>query len=163
MCIVILSLLAHKNASNAKADRMKELDAIRNRHDQKKMKLSMNPEINIVPPEEVESEESESEVEDDVCQPPVPPPMPSSLCSSPMSNSPMRNSPMKNSPMRNTPMKNSPMKNSPLKAYAGLKDVRPIRVSPPKPGKMYPCLSDIEMTTEYESDEEVEEMNRSRK
>lgn len=48
------------------------------------------------------------------------------------------------------------LKKSPAKAYAGLRDVRPIRVSPPKPGKLYPCLSDIEMTTEYETDEDEE-------
>lgn len=31
--------------------------------------------------------------------------------------------------------------------------VRPIRVSPPKPGRLYPCLSDIEASaTESESD-----------
>ena len=41
----------------------------------------------------------------------------------------------------------SPAKDS----YAGL-EVKPIRVSPPKPGKLYPCLSDIEMTTENETD-----------
>lgn len=44
----------------------------------------------------------------------------------------------------------------PKELYAGLDQVRPIRVSPPKPGNMYPCLSDIEMTTENESDESDE-------
>ncbi len=36
--------------------------------------------------------------------------------------------------------------------YAGIHQVRPIRVSPPKPGKLYPCLSDIESVTENESE-----------
>lgn len=38
--------------------------------------------------------------------------------------------------------------------YAGVHQVRPIRVSPPKPGRLYPCLSDIEVVTENESDAE---------
>lgn len=36
--------------------------------------------------------------------------------------------------------------------YAGVHYVRPIRVSPPKPGKLYPCLSDIDSVTENESE-----------
>lgn len=36
--------------------------------------------------------------------------------------------------------------------YDGIHQVKPIRVSPPKPGKLYPCLSDIESVTENESD-----------
>jgi hypothetical protein len=36
--------------------------------------------------------------------------------------------------------------------YAGIHQVRPIRVSPPKPGKLYPCLSDIDSVTENESE-----------
>ena len=47
----------------------------------------------------------------------------------------------------------SPTKDS----YAGLDEVKPIRVSPPKPGKLYPCLSDIEMTTENETDSDGSE------
>jgi hypothetical protein len=35
--------------------------------------------------------------------------------------------------------------------YARLTDMRQIKVSPPKPGCLYPCLSDIEATTETES------------
>jgi hypothetical protein len=38
-----------------------------------------------------------------------------------------------------------------LQQYAGLTDVKRIKVSPPKPGCLYPCLSDIEATTETES------------
>lgn len=39
--------------------------------------------------------------------------------------------------------------------------VRPIKVSPPKPGKLYPCLSDIEVTTENDSDEDDLSLNQS--
>lgn len=39
-----------------------------------------------------------------------------------------------------------------VELYDGIHQVRPIRVSPPKPGKLYPCLSDIESVTENESD-----------
>lgn len=35
---------------------------------------------------------------------------------------------------------------SPTKQYSALESVRKIRVSPPKQGKLYPCLSDIEAT-----------------
>jgi len=72
-------------------------------------------------------------------------------------------------PVRVSPKKMmTPPQKSPAKAYAGLRDVRPIRVSPPKPGKLYPCLSDIEMATECETDDEDEqeqheESNRSRR
>jgi hypothetical protein len=38
-----------------------------------------------------------------------------------------------------------------LQQYAGLTDMKRIKVSPPKPGCLYPCLSDIEATTETES------------
>lgn len=33
-----------------------------------------------------------------------------------------------------------------------LEDVKRIRVSPPKAGRMYPCLSDIEASTENEQE-----------
>ena len=36
--------------------------------------------------------------------------------------------------------------------YSGLTDVKKIKVSPPKPGHLYPCLSDLEATTETESE-----------
>jgi hypothetical protein len=38
-----------------------------------------------------------------------------------------------------------------LQQYAALTDMKRIKVSPPKPGCLYPCLSDIEATTETES------------
>jgi len=38
-----------------------------------------------------------------------------------------------------------------LQQYVGLTDMKRIKVSPPKPGCLYPCLSDIEATTETES------------
>ena len=40
--------------------------------------------------------------------------------------------------------------------YPGLDRCRPIRVSPPKAGMLYPCLSDIEMNTDNESESEAE-------
>lgn len=44
--------------------------------------------------------------------------------------------------------------------YAGLL-VKPIKVSPPKPGKLYPCLSDIEATTENDSEESMDQDKES--
>ncbi|XP_063217461.1 anillin-like isoform X2 [Bacillus rossius redtenbacheri] len=42
---------------------------------------------------------------------------------------------------------------SPESQYPAVKDLKKIKVSPPKPGKLYPCLSDIEATTtETETD-----------
>lgn len=41
--------------------------------------------------------------------------------------------------------------------YAGIHQVRPIRVSPPKPGKLYPCLSDIDSVTENESESDEQQ------
>lgn len=48
----------------------------------------------------------------------------------------------------------------PLEPYAGIHQVRPIRVSPAKPGKLYPCLSDIESVTENENDSESDEQHQ---
>lgn len=45
-------------------------------------------------------------------------------------------------------------------SYAGLHQVKPIRVSPPKPGKLYPCLSDIEMATDNEPEEQDDDRSR---
>lgn len=144
--IIDQGLSAHKNACSAKADRMKELDALRHRHAKKDVPAPVQaeeePEVDLV---------SETQADEHVVdmKPPVPPPMDAIAAFI---------SPRK--------VKTSP-RESPVKAYAGLRDVRNIRVSPPKPGKLYPCLSDIEMTTEYETDEEDEpeeeqqEANRS--
>lgn len=46
---------------------------------------------------------------------------------------------------------------NPADLYAGIHQVRPIRVSPPKPGKLYPSLSDIDSVTENESESEENE------
>lgn len=40
----------------------------------------------------------------------------------------------------------------PTDPYAGVHRVRPIRVSPPKPGRLYPCLMDIEAIRENEDE-----------
>lgn len=40
----------------------------------------------------------------------------------------------------------------PTDPYAGVHRVRPIRVSPPKPGRLYPCLMDIETIRENEDE-----------
>lgn len=46
-------------------------------------------------------------------------------------------------------------------AYPVLKNVKKIKLSPPKPGCMYPCLSDIEAESEVqESETEDFENNR---
>jgi hypothetical protein len=43
--------------------------------------------------------------------------------------------------------------------YAVHTDMKRIKVSPPKPGHLYPCLSDIEATTETESEMPDERCN----
>ncbi|XP_046438259.1 anillin-like [Daphnia pulex] len=47
--------------------------------------------------------------------------------------------------------------------YAGIHQVRPIRVSPPKPGKLYPCLSDIDSVTENESESDEQQTDNTPK
>jgi hypothetical protein len=41
---------------------------------------------------------------------------------------------------------------SPRKSYPGLDGLKRIRVPRPKPGRLYPCLSDLEVTSESEED-----------
>lgn len=116
---------------------MKELDELRNRHGTRKDHLQAS---------EHQSQllDSETMVDHPVEQMPEP-------RSQPAVNSSPR---MKGSGI-GKPEDKFP-RSPPKELYAGLDQVRPIRVSPPKPGNMYPCLSDIEMTTENESDESDE-------
>ncbi|XP_026272727.1 anillin isoform X2 [Frankliniella occidentalis] len=65
--------------------------------------------------------------------PPPPPPMPT-LQPSTKSASPRR----------------SPRRPPTQEGYPGLTEVKKIKVSPPKPGRLYPSLSDVEATTETE-------------
>ncbi|KAI9557161.1 hypothetical protein GHT06_016968 [Daphnia sinensis] len=53
--------------------------------------------------------------------------------------------------------KSEEQQSNPADLYAGIHQVRPIRVSPPKPGKLYPCLSDIDSVTENESEPDENE------
>lgn len=45
--------------------------------------------------------------------------------------------------------------------YPVLKDVKKVRVSPPKPGHIYPCLSDMETESEVQ-ESEIEEHDNNR-
>ena len=108
---------------------MKELEALRNRHDNRKTQGTGTVQ------ETVNIQSKVMETSNPVFLPP--PPLP--CVSNP-------------SPSVLSPKLGGARQISPCKPYDGVHHVKPIRVSPPKPGRMYPCLSDIEMTTENESD-----------
>jgi hypothetical protein len=132
---------AFKNASNAKAERMKELQELRNRHGEKRQ-----PELTIG--SKTPSRESAFEIVEENEQSRI-----QSNLTIVNSSSPEKSS-LSMPKLENAKgFRKSPAKDS----YAGLDEVKPIRVSPPKPGKLYPCLSDIEMTTENETDSDDSE------
>ncbi|XP_034230299.1 LOW QUALITY PROTEIN: anillin-like [Thrips palmi] len=60
--------------------------------------------------------------------------------------------PMPGSPLATaaTPPRRSPRRPISQDVYPGASDVKRIKVSPPKPGRLYPSLSDVEATTETE-------------
>ena len=128
---------AHKNAFSAKAERMKELEQLRIRHETKHQLPTSSNSRQQISPEKTQKENSLGSTEK----------------TEPLSKFGLNDSPIKIS-----------LDGPPLKvrdSYAGLEQVKPIRVSPPKPGRLYPCLSDIEMTTDNEREDHEEEPNKN--
>lgn len=101
---------------------MKELEELRRRHEPRKM-ASQSPQL----PSVVATSPKKQVTATKGCSP-----------------APVRNSPA------GTPvtMNSAVARRTSTDSYPGLEEVKPIKVSPAKPGKLYPCLSDIEMTTE---------------
>lgn len=120
---------------------MKELEMLRNRYAPTKQQQQQHTAVLTERDQTEDSPKEEEEEEDEI---PAPPPMmAASPCTSRQIISPALNK-----------KEASPAKES----YPGLhQKVRQIKVSPPKPGKLYPCLSDIEQTTENESSEESDD------
>ena len=148
----LFSFSAQRNVNSAKAMRMKELDEIRNRHNHRRQKSenaedSPNRNVNFQP----------SKTPEPPKHAPPPPPLPSPV-------KVVAVSPKKIVADTQAKISSASKPKTPLDNYPGLDRCKPIRVSPPKPGRLYPCLSDLEMTTENESEseEDCEENDQSR-
>ncbi|XP_018329848.1 anillin-like isoform X2 [Agrilus planipennis] len=130
--------------SSIKEQRQKEMDLLLNRFQQTKKVIQENETIietmtdsddnddeEITEKTAMIKEQKKSEI---VKRPTITPPPPPPLSESPRTKSP-----------------NKRISNSP-KVAAVLEDVKRIKVVPPKEGRLYPCLSDIEAATETETE-----------
>ncbi|XP_078035336.1 anillin-like isoform X3 [Augochlora pura] len=80
------------------------------------------------------------------CSVPPPPPPPPQVQISTSRSTPNQN--------KNSPVKRQVVGSPPKAQVKAVSDIKRIRVAPPKPGHLYPNLSDIENTTETETDAE---------
>ncbi|PSN56602.1 hypothetical protein C0J52_01580 [Blattella germanica] len=148
---------------NVKSERQKEIEMLLNRWNKNKEFSSSggNGDSN----EECEEKAVRSEahrqanLQQPMRSPPVPPPLPADSPQAPAKFAantfvspkiPTNVSPLK-SQSSASPEKKHKVSNL-EQQYAGLREVKRVKVSPPKPGRLYPCLSDIEATTETESE-----------
>ncbi|XP_069676075.1 anillin isoform X2 [Periplaneta americana] len=156
---------------NVQTERQKEMEMLLNRWNKNKQLSSGDENTDTT----AKIKEQKPPVKQESSGPPCPPPLPTPADLSPaqIKNRAAQLSPVKprqdpcvsaakQSPQKTTPSSKSPKINlssekkhkaqSTNQQYAGLTDVKRIKVSPPKPGRLYPCLSDIEATTETESE-----------
>ncbi|KAG7205048.1 hypothetical protein KM043_005429 [Ampulex compressa] len=85
--------------------------------------------------------------------PPPPPPLPDMGMSEPKQIS-VRNDSNGQNGSKGSPVKRQVVGSPPKVQQSKVYDVKRVRVSPPKPGQLYPNLSEIENTTETETDTE---------
>ncbi|XP_023708576.1 anillin isoform X2 [Cryptotermes secundus] len=166
---------------NVQSERQQEMAMLLNRWNRNKQ-LASSKECNV----NTDGTNNTTAVQADqmkqeCCGPPPPPPLPTpaDLLQVQADGRPPGSTPSKTSHDSNV----SPLKNSPVKylnvsklsssekkkaqnceRYKGLTDMKRIKVSPPKRGHLYPCLSDIEAATETESeipDESISDMESS--
>ncbi|KAK7863262.1 hypothetical protein R5R35_001470 [Gryllus longicercus] len=143
------------NIFSEQAERQKDIEMLRNRWNQNKNLAS-----------ETLDEKPHKIQEKNMPVPPPPPPLPveSGLSQAQKSFTALpqvtqmipKSSPIKVCPSKGTTdleiveqIHESPKK---TQDFSELCKIKKIRVSPPKPGNLYPCLSDIEVTTEAESE-----------
>ncbi|KAF4529603.1 hypothetical protein B566_EDAN017926 [Ephemera danica] len=115
----------------ALSERQQELEALRSRWDKQKNMANKPHQERIQMDNLRERWARETQQPEKLETPPPPPPMPAATTPSPVKKAEPASS----------------------KQYPGLNKVKEIRLSPPKAGRLYPCLSDIE-ATESEMDPE---------
>ncbi|KOC69784.1 Actin-binding protein anillin [Habropoda laboriosa] len=140
---------------NTYLERQRELDMLRSRFNRNK-EMAQAAAGSCIRTSESSEGKSNSPKNSPVCPvkptpapdvvPPPPPPPPQSH----ISNEKLTMNQNKNSPVKRQVV-GSPPKTTQVKIVS---DVKRIRVAPPKPGRLYPNLSDIENTTETETDTE---------
>ncbi|XP_015438759.1 PREDICTED: actin-binding protein anillin-like [Dufourea novaeangliae] len=143
---------------NTHLERQRELDMLRSRFNRNK-EMAQAAAGSCIRTSESSEGKSNSPKNSPVCPvkptpapdhgvPPPPPPPPQLYAS----NSKLMPNQNKNSPVKRQVV-GSPSKKQEVKTVS---DVKRIRVAPPKPGHLYPNLSDIENTTETETETDTE-------
>ncbi|XP_049834654.1 anillin-like isoform X5 [Schistocerca gregaria] len=126
---------------NVPSERQKELEMLQNRWNRNKQIGSVVSDSRFIP----NDAQSNSNLErQHVSVPPIPPPLPQLSPTKKDSVSEMQ----QKLPTASDCINKDDMK----KQYPVLADVRRFKMGDPKPGRLYPCLSDIETCTETESE-----------
>lgn len=129
--------------NQAVAERRKEMEMLSNRWVRNKELATDEPSSPMTTPKTQISPVKASHSAVPGTPPPPPPPMPITNPSRASSSQ--------------TPPRRSPRRPASQDIYPGVSEIKKIKVSPPKPGQLYPSLSDIEATTETEEHSSTEQ------